>query len=195
MGRYARQVGAAREDKMPKGADIVNVSAKVALILACTTVAINASLDICERLHAPAATKPAAVVPFRHGAKAPAVPGVDFAASTRTLLLFVSTNCGHCAKSAPFYDKLAKAASAGPGQGELRVIAVFPQPDDDVNAFKARTKLDIESIADVPLGTVGVTLTPTVVLVSQNGLVTGAWLGSEGKQNQDAIYSAFFGGR
>jgi thiol-disulfide isomerase/thioredoxin len=169
---------------------------KIAFVLACVTVAVNASLDIYQRMQTPAApSKPAAAVTFRPGAKAPAVPGVDFSASARTLLLFVSTHCSHCEKSSPFYDKLAKvAAGAARREGKLRTVAVFPQTAEDVDTFKTKMNLKIEAVPGIPLDTVGVTATPTVLLVSQNGLVAQAWVGSEGKRTQDAIYRAFLEG-
>jgi thiol-disulfide isomerase/thioredoxin len=169
---------------------------KIAFVLACAAVAVNASLDIYQRVHTPVTSKPESAVAFRPGSKAPAVPGIDFSGSARTLLLFVSTHCSHCEKSSPFYDKLAKvAASAVRSEGKLRTVAVFPQTAEDVDTFKAKVNLKIEAVSGVPLDRVGVTATPTVLLVSQGGLVTRAWVGSEGRQTQDAIYSAFLGGR
>ncbi len=72
---------------------------------------------------------------------------------------------------------------------------MFPQSVADVERFKTRTNLEIESIADVKLDSVGVTATPTLLLVSRDGSVVRSWVGSEGRQVQDAIYSVFVNGR
>jgi thiol-disulfide isomerase/thioredoxin len=174
---------------------VMSIAVKGTIALACVVVTINASLDIYERLHAPAGTTRPVVVPFQPGAKAPAVPGIDFGKSTRTLLLFVSTTCSHCRKSSPFYGKLVTAAArATRNQARLSVVAVFPQNVTEVDAFKTRMKLNIESVANVRMDSVGVTATPTMVLVSQSGRVARAWVGSEGKDTQDAVYSALLAG-
>ncbi len=181
---------------MARAVRVLNVSVKIAFVLACAAVAVNASLDIYQRVHSPAPSRPEPAVAFRPGSKAPTVPGIDFSSSERTLLLFVSTHCTHCEKSTPFYDKLAKVvARAARSEGKLRTVAVFPQTAEDVDTFKAKVNLTIEAVPGVPLHTVGVTATPTVLLVSQAGVVTQAWVGSEGKPTQDAIYAAFFGSR
>jgi hypothetical protein len=73
-------------------------------------------------------------------------------------------------------------------------VAVFPQNVTEVDAFKTRMKLNIESVANVRMDSVGVTATPTMVLVSQSGRVARAWVGSEGKDTQDAVYSALLAG-
>jgi hypothetical protein len=74
------------------------------------------------------------------------------------------------------------------------VFAVFPQSSGDVTAFKSRMKLNIKSVANVPLSAVGVTATPTIVLVAPSGVILRSWVGSEGEQSQKSIYSAFVSG-
>src|SRR5258708_6909090 len=181
---------------MPRMSRILNTTLKVAYIAACAVVVVNGSLDVYAWIRQRASTpQRAAVNSFRPGMKAPAISGVDFASETRTLLLFVSTNCIHCQRSAPFYARLADTAGAArPSGAKLRVVAVFPQAADEVDMFKNRMKLNVETITGARFDALGVHATPTVLLVGQDGAIVRAWMRTEESYVQDSIYSAFVSG-
>jgi len=94
--------------------------------------------------------------------------------------------------SAPFYRDLETKLEAG--NAKHRLIAVFPQARSEVMEFKSLEKLDIEAVADAQLGELGISSTPTLVLVSREGIVIRTWVGAPGKETQTAIAAAFISG-
>lgn len=176
---------------------ILNTSLKIALIFASVAMVVNTSINVYSLLYPSPSDQnypqeTAGRPPeLRPGMKAPTVPGVDFARSSRTLLLVLSTTCSHCVNSTPFYGELAAALSKRNSVDHSRIVAVFPQGKAEVARFRKQTKLSVETVAGMPLNKLGVSGTPTILLVSPRGIVLQAWVGSESKEVQDAISSAF----
>ena len=69
------------------GANLAVIAASAAVLLAVWT-----NLSATRRPESAAALRPPSL---RTGAKAPPMPGVDYARSERTLLLFMSAYCGN----------------------------------------------------------------------------------------------------
>jgi hypothetical protein len=75
---------------------------------------------------------------LRNGVKAPRIPGVDYAGSERTLLLFLGVRCQYCQQSVPFYRAGSRAAKTSMSRryrdsrfrisrlAELRPLSFFP---------------------------------------------------------------------
>jgi thiol-disulfide isomerase/thioredoxin len=103
---------------------------------------------------------------------------VDWSKSKQTLLLFLSTTCGFCKKSAPFYKDISQEVTDA---RSLRLIAVFPQ-NQDLEKDKEFLNSAGIMISDIRQsrsnGPLGVTGTPTLVLVDKNGIATDRWVGA-----------------
>ena len=175
----------------------LNTAANCALVIAAIAVTISSALDIHSRLSQGKprlAPRPAAAL--KSGTRAPTVAGLNYAESDRTLVLFLSTHCNYCTKSVPFYRDLSSRV-AGKKQstfGTRRLVAVFAQSNEDVAAFKKRTNLDIEAVTNVSVEEAVVPGTPTVVLVSRDGVILQSWVGSASKETESAIIQAFTAG-
>jgi thiol-disulfide isomerase/thioredoxin len=95
------------------------------------------------------------------------------AAGAPTLVIFGREACGACQQAQPFLKDLVSHAVAG------RVHVMFAGSQDasqDDARFAKSLGLADESIVTAPEG-LRVRLTPTLVLVSANGAVIGAWEG------------------
>ena len=176
----------------------LNAAANIALIAASLAVVATSSLDVYSRFHSGGAPAAAATTPrparvaFQPGAKAPAVPGIDYGNSDRTLVMFLSTHCKYCEMSLPFYRELnGRLGSNGAGR---HMVAVFPQTAAEVKTFKEREKLDIDTVAATELNEFGVSGTPTLVLVARDGSVIKSWVGAPADPVKEAISSAFLRG-
>lgn len=99
---------------------------------------------------------------------------VDWSASPQTLLLVLSTKCNYCTVSAPFYRRLVDQSALS---RNTRLIALFPQTIDESKAYLATHNVAIETLQQVPLASLGVKGTPTLILVDTNGSVIQSWDG------------------
>jgi thiol-disulfide isomerase/thioredoxin len=103
------------------------------------------------------------------------IPGLDWDPHRRTLVLALSTGCHYCQESVPFYQKLAQAQ--GPHADEVQLVAVFPNDPEAVRQFTKREGLYIRSVPDVPLKSLRVVVTPTLIMVDADGRVEQSWIG------------------
>jgi thiol-disulfide isomerase/thioredoxin len=100
------------------------------------------------------------------------LPGIDWSKSTRTVVLALSTTCHFCSESAPFYQKLQQQKPT-----DVRVVAVLPQPIEDSRNYLNKLGVRVTDVFQSSLSSVGVSGTPTLLLVDNEGSVTGSWVG------------------
>lgn len=102
------------------------------------------------------------------------LPGVDWAKNGQTLLLILSQGCGFCTESAPFYQRLTRELKSRAG---IQVVAVLPQSLSNSQQYLNDLNVSVAEIRQAQLDTIGVSGTPTLVLVDKAGLVKEAWVG------------------
>jgi len=147
----------------------LEVLANIAIIL----VAILITVVLVKSYILPSSTNTVAENEVRAGTHVP-LPGVDWSASSQTLLLALSQNCHFCSESAPFYQRLAHERAQ---RGSLRLIAVLPQPVVDGQKYLSDLGLSVDDVRQVPLSSLGVVGTPTLILVNKVGVATEVWRG------------------
>ena len=104
------------------------------------------------------------------GAKLP-LEGVDWATNQKTLVVALSDKCHFCTDSANFYQRLSQ------DHGSAALIAVLPQPVDESKQYLSQLKVMISDVRQVPLTSLAVTATPTLILVDKDGTVLKSWVG------------------
>lgn len=112
------------------------------------------------------------------------LPGIDWKANGRTLVLALSTECHFCSESAPFYRQLSKQRS-----DVLRLVAVFPQPIDQSQAYLTQLGVATDEVRQAPLSTLNVSATPTLVLADDQGKVISSWRGKLPAENEGEVFS------
>jgi thiol-disulfide isomerase/thioredoxin len=100
------------------------------------------------------------------------LPGIDWTKSNCTVVLALSTTCHFCSESAPFYQKLQQQKPDG-----VRLVAVFAQPVEDGRDYLKQLGVSVSEVVQSPLGSVGVSGTPTLLLIDDEGSVTDSWVG------------------
>jgi Redoxin len=100
------------------------------------------------------------------------LPGIDWSKSTRTVVLALSTTCHFCSESGPFYQKLEQQKG-----GNVGLIAVLPQPVEDGRKYLNKLSVKTTDVVQASLSSIGVSGTPTLLLVDKNGAVTASWVG------------------
>jgi hypothetical protein len=117
-----------------------------------------------------------------------ALPGVQWQNSKASVVVVLSTKCVYCERSAPFYQKLT--ALIQQRGGTIKTVAVFPQKAADGQAFLSSHNLAMDQAVSVPLGVLGVHVTPTLLLVDRSGTVQDGWVGSLSVESQTAVLAA-----
>ncbi len=169
-------------------------AANLALILAAIAVVADRIVDLYPRLHTPTTLPPTkrsptrSRTPFRPGVRAPELKGVDYSHSDRTLVLFLSTNCKFCKSGAPFYKDLAEQVSKT--KGSRKVVAAFPQPTEEIMTSKDFRGLGCDIVGLAPFEAMGVTGTPTILLVARDGTVVNTWVGAPSEVTRQIITRA-----
>ena len=100
------------------------------------------------------------------------LPGIDWSKSKRTLVLALSTTCHFCSESAPFYQKLLQEKP-----DDLRLVAVLPQPVGDSRNYLNQLGVKVNEVVQGSLRSVGVSGTPTLLLIDREGSIVDSWIG------------------
>ncbi|HEY0766280.1 MAG TPA: hypothetical protein VGD61_28115 [Pyrinomonadaceae bacterium] len=99
---------------------------------------------------------------------------VDWAKNGQTLLLVLQKGCHFCAESAPFYQGLTREME---NTKSTRLIAVLPQEVNESQQYLADLKVPISEVKKIDPGFLGVSGTPTLILVNNTGQVIDSWTG------------------
>ena len=98
--------------------------------------------------------------------------GVDWRKTDRTILLALSTQCRFCTESASFYQELLQKKSK-----DVQVVAVLPQSVEDGRKYLDKLGVPVREVVQARLATLGVSGTPTLMLIDNNGVVQKSWIG------------------
>ena len=87
-----------------------------------------------------------------------------------------------CAESTPFYQRLVKEKASVP----FKIVAVLPEKLDDANRYLDSHEIKADQIISGSLSSIGVTATPTLMLVNENGVISDSWRGrlTEDKESE-----------
>jgi hypothetical protein len=162
----------------------VELLANVAIIV----IALLLGAVLVKRYLMPAApTSPPAAAQIQPGTKIN-LPGVDWGKSEQTLVLALSDGCRFCTESAGFYQRLAKEKAS---VGGVRLIAVLPQEVSQGQTYLSSLGVAVDEVRQSTLGAIGVSGTPTLLLVDNNGAVKQSWLGKLPPDKETEVLSRF----
>jgi hypothetical protein len=175
MGRDADPLG--RFDRL------LAVAARVAIILVPLALV---ALYVHGHVRRPAANASEVEAQVK-GSTLPTVPGVDFSASHRTLILALNVDCGFCKRSIPFYQRLLEA---GARSGGTQIVAVFPNQEAEVSGYVRRNGLSCRSVHGFDVSTLGAYGTPTILLADEYGTVLDLWQGQLTQEKEAEVLRA-----
>lgn len=120
------------------------------------------------------------------GTTAPLLAGINYADATRTVVLFVHSQCQYCTDSMPFYARLASIK--GPGG---RLIAASREDQERARTYLDRHQVRVDAVVSIgKLDDARFAVTPTVVAVSSAGIVEGVWTGLLDATRQREVQAA-----
>lgn len=112
---------------------------------------------------------------LQKGVALPPLQALNYSDSPQTLLVALNTRCEYCTASVPFYNQLAELQRNN-NKG-IKIVALFPNPADEVSQYVAQKKLELIAIAAPDVGGLGLYGTPTMILVDNQGRVIDFWIG------------------
>ncbi len=113
------------------------------------------------------------------------LPEVDWAKNGRTLVLAISTQCHFCTESAPFFKRIVKERASG-----VKLLAVLPQPVEEARKYLEGEGVHVDDVRQASPQSIGVTGTPTLLLVDARGTVSDVWRGKLGPSDEDMVIAA-----
>lgn len=117
------------------------------------------------------------------------VEGINWKENRKTVVLYLSTTCRYCKESVPFYRRLLKERT----NGSAKVVALFTQPENEARSYLDLHGIKADDVISSSLRPLGVTATPTVLLVNENGIVSNYWRGKLNEEKEAEVIASFAG--
>lgn len=133
---------------------------------------------------------PKTVVPVgpRSGVVLPAVEHVSWSSDKSTLILALRSGCEFCRESVPFYKELHSLQAKN--AIDARIMVVVPDAPGVAREFKESEGLPFDVIPEVPFSKLGVSGTPTLILVDSHGRVVQSWVGLLSPTKEEQVLAA-----
>jgi len=113
--------------------------------------------------------------------------GIDWGKSKRTLVMALSKDCKYCLQSVPVYQRLTREPRIG---RDYRIVAVLPQSANEAERYLSNQGIVVDEIRQVSLVSLGVNVTPTLVLTNTAGVVTAVWPGKLDPDQESNLLAA-----
>lgn len=110
--------------------------------------------------------------------------GVSY--SQRNIVLAVSTHCHFCSESLPFYRTLSENRST---KLPFKLIVVAPEAPADIRSYLSRQHVDADSLVSRSLPDIGVSGTPTLLIVDHSGVVKREFVGKLSASREQRVMS------
>lgn len=111
--------------------------------------------------------------------------GVAWKESNMTVVLYLSTTCRFCSESSPFYQQLVKAKA----NNAFKLVAVLPQNTDEANKYLESLNIKVDQVLNSSLTSVGVTGTPTLMMVGEDGVIIDSWRGKLDEKKEGEVFA------
>ncbi len=99
--------------------------------------------------------------------------GVSWSKHPKTLILALQTQCRFCNESAGFYKRLIEVSR----NATVRLVAVLPTTREESTKHLQELGLTDLDVIQMPLNTLKVSGTPTLILTNERGEITNFWTG------------------
>ncbi len=116
------------------------------------------------------------------------LPGVNWRENGQTVVLALSTHCHFCTESAPFFRKLSEKAGKN-----VKIVGVLPQPVAEGESYLNGNRVHVDQVKQISLANIGVSGTPTILLLDAHGVVTRSWVGKLQPQEEDQVLTVILG--
>lgn len=168
-------------NSLPKKIELVaNVAIIVVALLLCTVLVKSYILP------APSQGRAGETAETRRGlgrGDEVAISGIDWQKNGRTLLLALSTTCHFCTQSAPFYQRVVEE------RGDTQLVALLPQSAEEGRSYLEQLEITVADVRQASLAKLGMSGTPTLILVNDRGVVSDVWVGALAPSKENEVLS------
>lgn len=112
--------------------------------------------------------------------------GVDLSAQERALVLVLQKGCRFCTESGPFYQRLAREASARGGR--VKLFAVLPDDAEEGRRYLRELGVPVERVTQARLNSLQVSGTPTLIML-ERGAISNVWVGALPPEREAEVLS------
>lgn len=166
-------------NKLTKGLEVsANVAIIVVAVLLCVVLVKSYVIPAPTRQ---AAGEPAGTRGIMKSGDAVAVSGVDWEKNGKTLLMVLSTTCHFCTQSGPFYQRLVKE------HGDAKLVVLVPQSASEGQSYLKELGVEVDDVRQASLGDLGVSGTPTLILVDGKGVAADVWVGAMSPNRENEV--------
>jgi thiol-disulfide isomerase/thioredoxin len=109
----------------------------------------------------------------------------DTQTAQATLVLALSTHCGFCQESVPFYQKLAAFKNSSPAR--VRLATVMTEPKEEIEAYLKKQGIAADAVFSMPVSQIGVKGTPTLLLLDGQNKLIESWVGKLNSQEESEV--------
>jgi thiol-disulfide isomerase/thioredoxin len=109
----------------------------------------------------------------------------DGQSAQATLVLALSTHCGFCQDSLPFYQKLAVFKNSSPAR--VRLATVMSEPKEEIEAYLKKHGIAADAVFSMPIAQIGVKGTPTLLLLDGQNKLIESWVGKLDSQGESEV--------
>lgn len=162
----------------------IELIANVAIIVVALLLATALAKRVFFARPSPGGGPAAARESIQPGMKV-SLPGFDWTGKDEHVVLVLQKGCHFCSDSAPFYQRLARAAA---GRPDLELVAALPQEVDIARQYLDGLQVSIADVRQVSLADLGVRGTPTLLLVDKTGTVTDIWVGRLPPEKEGEVF-------
>lgn len=118
---------------------------------------------------------------YQQGDTFPAVKAVNYAASEKTVVLFVASTCKYCTQSMPFYAELAKSRAGL----RTQLVAVGFEPESTITQYLDGHRVPTDGVVSTMSRAYKFAATPTLLVLDSKGVVINQWVGAlNGRQSE-----------
>lgn len=109
------------------------------------------------------------------------VPGLSLARN-RTVVLVLRSSCPACNANLPYYERLSLLASA-----DVEMVVLTTEPEADARRWLRDNQVQVNRIIRTEPSAHGLTLTPIIMIVDRQGLVSDIAIRQLDRDQQDAV--------
>jgi len=113
---------------------------------------------------------------------------IDYKKNRGTLILAISTHCHFCAESVPFFQRIRERVG-----DKIVTAVVLPETVEEGQKYLAERQVRATEVRQVSLAGLGVSGTPTILLVDDSGIIRNIWVGKLDASGQDKVLSILAG--